>query len=213
MTDATSVLDPPATVTGRGGRGFGRGGSHGTQDDGGDQGDPASEDFERLARMLARISVTLGSLINEDHGVLDTQLRGVFVRTWPQAANILARAIGRLKGEAKQTRLGLLRPSRLQGQLRRAGMTGDMLRMKETSLDFYLNPVDQILTQPLTGTETWGERAVTKLLTWTRPAFKVMNSILGSLLKAFPGMEIVKELKEHVEAGYEIAAARQEDRE
>jgi|ERR1700733_2053700 len=213
MTDNTNVLDPPATVTGRGGRGFGGRGRHGTQDDGGDQGDPTSEDFERLARMLARIGVTLGNLINEDHGVLDAQLREPFVGTWPQAANILARAIGRLQNEANQKRPGLFRPSRLHGQLRRAGLTGDMLRMKETSLDFYLNPVDEILTQPLTGTESWGEQIVTKLLTWTKPAFKVMNSILGSLLKAFPGIEVVKELKEHVEAGYEIAAARQEDRE
>lgn len=40
-----------------------------------------------------------------------------------------------------------------------------------------------------------------------------MNSILGSLLKAFPGMEVVKELKEHVEASYEVAGALAEERE
>ncbi len=92
-------------------------------------------------------------------------------------------------------------------------MTGDMLRMKERSLNFYLNPLDFIISQPLTDKASLGERAIGKLLTWTKPAFKVMNSILGSLLKAFPGMEIVKELKEHVEAGYEIAEAKQEVRE
>ena len=96
--------------------------------------------------------------------------------------------------------------------MQRAGLSGDMLRMKEASLNFYLNPVDEIVTEPLTQKESIGERAIAKLLTWTKPAFKVMNSILGSLLKAFPGMEVVKELKEHVEAGYEIAGAKQEDR-
>jgi hypothetical protein len=51
------------------------------------------------------------------------------------------------------------------------------------------------------------------LLTWFKPAGKVMNSILGSLVKAFPGMEIVKELKEHIEASYETAGAMREERE
>jgi hypothetical protein len=68
--------------------------------------------------------------------------------------------------------------------------------------------VDEIITQPLTQ-ETLSDKLIRKLLTWTKPTFKVMNSILGSLLKAFPGMEVVKELKEHVEAAYEIAESKQ----
>jgi|HubBroStandDraft_4_1064222.scaffolds.fasta_scaffold17749_3 hypothetical protein len=212
MPRKRSVLKSPVTATGRGVRGSGRGGRHGTRDNGGDTGNPSSEDFRRLAKMLARINVTLGNLINEDHGVLDPKLRAQFIRTWPQAANNLTQAIRRLHEEAIQTPSAVHRANPLSRQLGRAGLTGDMLRMKEESLDFYLNPVDQVLTQPLTGKESWGEKAVTKLLTWTKPAFKVMNSILGSLLKAFPGMEVVKELKEHIEAGYEIAGAKAEDR-
>jgi hypothetical protein len=163
--------------------------------------------------MLARISVTLGNLINLNYQVLDHELRGEFVRTWPQAANNLANAIRRLHEEANTIRTGSPKQSRLRSQLQRVGMTGDMLRMKERSLNLYLDPVDQIISQPLTDKANLGERAIEKLLTWTKPAFKVMNSILGSLLKAFPGMEVVKELKEHVEAGYEIAGAKQEVRE
>jgi hypothetical protein len=213
MSDKMDILDPPSTVTGLGGRGFDRGGRHGTRGDGGDTGDPNPGDFERLARMLARISVTLGNLINLNFQVLDHELRGEFVRTWPQAASNLANAIRRLREEANTLRSGLPKQSRLRSQLQRVGMTGDMLRMKERSLNLYLNPVDQIISQPLTGKASLGERAIEKLLTWTKPAFKVMNSILGSLLKAFPGMEVVKELKEHVEAAYEIAGAKQEVRE
>jgi hypothetical protein len=163
--------------------------------------------------MLARISVTLGNLINLNYQVLDHELRGEFVRTWPQAANNLANAIRRLHEEANTIRTGSPKQSRLRSQLQRVGMTGDMLRMKERSLNLYLDPVDQIISQPLTDKANLGERAIETLLTWTKPAFKVMNSILGSLLKAFPGMEVVKELKEHVEAGYEIAGAKQEVRE
>jgi len=212
MPKKRKVLKSTATAAGRGGRGFGRGGGHGTRDDGGDTGNPSSQDFQRLAKMLARINVTLGNLINEDHGVLDPKLRAQFIRTWPQAANNLTRTIRRLHEEAIRTPSAAHRPNPLGRQLGRAGLTGDMLRMKETSLNFYLDPVDQIITQPLTGTETLGEKVLSKLLTWTKPALKVMNSILGSLLKAFPGMEVVKELKDHVEAGYEIAGAKEEDR-
>jgi hypothetical protein len=135
------------------------------------------------------------------------------VRTWPQAANNLAQAIRRLLEESIRVQSVSDEPRKLRRQLERAGLTGPMLRMKETSLNFYLDPIDRIVDQPLIGKESLGQKVVNKLLTWTKPAFKVMNSILGSLLKAFPGMEVVKELKEHVEASYEVAGALEEERE
>lgn len=205
-------LNPHLTRTGRSGKGTGRGGRQGAKHDGGDPEDPSWQDFERLAKMLGRVSETLERLINSTPSVLDHALQEEFIRTWPRAGNNLARAIERLHEEAILHRTQFPEKSRLRGQLQRAGLCGDMLRMKEVSLNFYLNPVDEIVTEPLTNKESIGERVITKLLTWTKPAFKVMNSILGSLLKAFPGMEVVKELKEHVEAGYEIAEAKQEDR-
>jgi hypothetical protein len=213
MTDETNVLDPPGGVTKRRGRGAGWGGSHGTQGDDGDEDDPSIDDFKRLARMLSRIRASLGNLINRDIGIIDPELRAHFVRTWPQASDILALAIHRLLEEAIRGHSASDRPSRLRRQLEKAGLTGSMLRMKETSLNFYVDPIDRIFAQPLTGKESLGEKVVNKLLTWTKPAFKVMNSILGSLLKAFPGMEVVKELKEHVEASYEVAGELEEERE
>jgi len=212
MTDETKVLDLPGGVIKQAGHGAGWGGSHGTQGDDGGEDDP-SNDFDRLARMLARISASLGNLINRDHGVLDPELRTQFVRTWPQAANNLTQAIRRLREEAILAQSSSDKPSKLRRQLERAGMTGSMLRMKETSLNFYLDPIDRIVAQPLTGKESLGEKVVNKLLTWTKPGFKVINSILGSLLKAFPGLEVVKELKEHVEASYEVAGGLEEERE
>lgn len=211
MTEETEVLDPPGSATRRRGHGAGWGGSDGTQGDDGDEGDPLI-DFERLARMLARISATLGNLINHDLGVLDPKLRAQFVRTWPQAANRLDRVILSLR-KANPVQSDSDKPSRLRGQLVRAGLTGQMLRMKETSLNFYLDPIDRIVDQPLTGKENLGQKFANKLLIWTKPAFKVMNSIPGSLLKAFPGVEVVKELKEHVEASYEVAGALEEEQE
>jgi len=213
ISDKPKVADERLADTGRGGKGFGKGGRRGSHGDSGDTDNPIPEDFERLARMLARMSATLETLINFDYRLVDQELRGEFVRVWPRAANILASAIQRLLQEANRERLGLATQSRIRGQLQRAGMTGDMLRMKERSLTFYLDPVDKIISQPLTEGSSLGERVLDKLLSWTKPAFKVMNSILGSLLKAFPGMEVVKEVKEHVEAGYEIAEAKQDARE
>ena len=177
------------------------------------EGDPFIGDFERLARMLDRIGTTLGNLINRDLEVLDPRLRAQFVANWPQAAYNLTQAILRLRAEAIHAQLPSGKSRILRRQLERAGLTGSMLRMKETSLNFYLDPIDRIVDQPLTSKESLGQRVVNKLLRWTKPGFKVMNSILGSLLKAFPGMEVVKELKEHVEASYEVAGALAEERE
>jgi hypothetical protein len=163
--------------------------------------------------MLERLRGTLGSLAHDELGVLNATLKSQFVRTWPGADERLVHAIDRLRALAIPTPSARSRSTRLRRQLGSAGLTGSMLLMKETSLDYYLNPIDRIVAQPLTGQESWGEKAVRKLLTWTKPGFKVMNSILGSLLKAFPGMDVVKEFKEHVEASYEVADALGEERE
>lgn len=213
MTGETNVLDSPGGATKRRSHGSGWGGRHGPRGGDGDENDPLSNDFTRLAKMLARIGSSLGNLINRDHGIIDPELRAQFVRTWPHAADNLAQAIRRLLEEAIRVQSASDKPSRLRRQLERAGLTGPMLRMKETSLNFYLDPIDRIFDQPLTGKESLGQRVVNKLLAWAKPAFKVMNSILGSLLRAFPGMEVVKELKEHVEASYEVAGALEEERE
>jgi len=213
MTEETRLRDRPGGVIKRGGRGTGWGGRLGAHGDDGDEGDPLIGDFERLARMLDRIDTTLGNLINRDLGVLDPRLRAQFAANWPQAAYNLTQAIVRLRTEAIRAPLPSSKSRTLRRQLERAGLTGSMLRMKETSLNFYLDPIDRIVDQPLTGKESLGQRFVKKLVTWTKPGFKAINSILGSLLKAFPGMEVVKELKEHVEASYEVAGALAEERE
>lgn len=212
MTEETNLLEQSGGATKRRGRGAGWGGSHGTQGDDGDEDDPIIDDFMLLARMLARIDVSLGNLINRDYGIVDPKLRAQFVQTWPQASYNLAQAIRQLREASILASIANKR-STLRRKLERSGMTGPMLRMKDASLNFYLDPIDRIVAQPLTEKESLAEKVMNKLVTWTKPAFKVMNSILGSLLKAFPGMEVVKELKEHVEASYEVAGALEEERE
>ena len=85
--------------------------------------------------------------------------------------------------------------------------------MKEVSLNYHLDHVDQAIFNDVQLKPSIPDRVIKKLVTWVKPAGRVMNSVLGSLLKAFPGMEIVKELKEHLEASYETADAIREEQE
>lgn len=169
MTQEANLQDRPGGVIKRGGRGTGWGGRLGAHGDDGDEGDPFIGDFERLARMLDRIGTTLGNLINRDLEVLDPRLRAQFVANWPQAAYNLTQAILRLRAEAIHAQLPSGKSRILRRQLERAGLTGSMLRMKETSLNFYLDPIDRIVDQPLTSKESLGQRVVNKLLRWTKP--------------------------------------------
>jgi len=171
-------------------------------------------DFDRLAGMLIRIEKSLGDLTTRHPGIVDPELRSAFLKTWAQASRNLKQVIVRLQNESPSNDR-----STLHRELERAGLTGAMLQMKEMSLYFYLDPIDKffveysktidrIVSQPLTGKESLAEKAFDWLLKWVKPGFKVINSILGSLPKAaFPGIEVVKELKEHVEASYEVADA------
>jgi len=93
-----------------------------------------------------------------------------------------------------------------------------MLKMKEKSLYYHLDPLDAEITTYQAATTTKpiltlpeDEGLFKRLLFLVKPATKVMNSIVGSIPAAiFPGKEIFKEVKEHVEAGYEAVQLSRE---
>jgi hypothetical protein len=193
----------------------GPGGPRGPNQDPGSPGQPefpSDDDFERLAKMLERIRVTLKGVIFVQAEIAPTELQREFGKNWREADEHLDDAISRLRHPRRSST-----PNQsdrgLRSRLVNAGMTGEMLRMKEVSLTYHLDAIDGIIFEDSAAKASLGERAIKKLLTWFKPAGKVMNSILGSLVKAFPGMEIVKELKEHIEASYETAGAMREERE
>jgi hypothetical protein len=95
--------------------------------------------------------------------------------------------------------------SRLNPLLEQAGFTGAMLGMKEYSLAYQLFRAQKTLVS-----YSQKETSLEKLVRWVKPAFKVMNSVMGSLLTVFPGLEMAKEFKEHVEAGYEVVETAQD---
>jgi hypothetical protein len=209
----SNVLNPPRTVTGGGG-----GGQLGFDRPGGKFDRPPDDDLTRLARMVERISRTLNDLIHLEPKILPELLAAELEAVWPEAQNNFTQIIKILRSEL----LIAVPPVNLVAELERAGLTGPMLRMKGNSLYFFLNQIDAsveaykgqyanydkpILTYP-------DYKGIVKtLLGWLKPGFKVMNSILGSLPDVLPGKEIVKELKEHAEAGYEVGEHLAEQRE
>jgi len=173
---------------------------------------PSDDDFERLARMLERIRKTLALLIHLNPPVIADELQLEFVKNWPEAEEQLVRAISQLREPRSDISAA---PSRrlLRRRLASAGMTGEMLRMKEVSLNYHLDRVERTIFDDVQLKPSVTDRVIATLVRWFRPASKVVNSILGSVINAFPGIEIVKELKEHLEASYEIADATREERE
>jgi hypothetical protein len=187
---------------GRGGRGVEFG------DSGSGAGSPADDDFDRLAGMLELIGHTLKSLIYLKPPLLSLELREQFVVIWPETEREIDFVVGRLR---RVPRLSRASRSVMYRHLQTAGLAGPMLKMKERSLKHHLNPLgdairdyssrqSEILTLPEDG------GLIRRLLKWVKPASKVMNSVMGSVPAiVFPGKELVKEVKEHVEAGYEAA--------
>lgn len=162
------------------------------------QGDDGN-DFSGLPVMLERIRKTLGNLVKVAPLVVPVELVTELQQTWPIAEKRLRDAIATVSNKNVS--------SRVISALKEAGLTGAMLKMKQVSVEYHMNRIDQaILTYPK---ESWKE----KLFGVVKPGFKIMNSILGSFFKAIPGVEAVKEFKDHLEAGYEAGENLTEGRE
>jgi hypothetical protein len=156
--------------------------------------------------MMRRIRETLDLVVHIEPPVVPEPLNASFVRTWPEVDASFTRAISYLRKPLSPT---------VRRQLVAAGLTGEMLHMKQDSLDYHLDQLAlaikerPIITAPLSERVSGLER----LVKWFKPSATTINSVLGSMPKAIPGVEIAKEFKEHLEAGWEIVEARQEDRE
>jgi hypothetical protein len=153
------------------------------------------DEFDRLVAMIELIRKTLGRLVEIKRPVIPSELQSPIYESWPRANESLRTAIATLQN--KQYR-PLLKP-----QIEAAGFTGEMLDMKETSLNYHMARVDKAIL-----TYNNNETKLEKFLKWIKPGFKVMNSILGSL-SAIPGVEVGKEFKEHLESAYEVVEAGQ----
>jgi hypothetical protein len=153
------------------------------------------DEFKRVIRMLVGIRMTLRRLVRMKNPILPRELHLPISKSWPAAETGFHTAIMALRDKRQRETLRIY--------LVQNGFTGVMLDMKETSLNYHMRQVQEQVSK-----HEKKQSKVEKFLKWLKPGFKVMNSILGSL-SAIPGVDVVKEYKEHVEAGYEVTEASQ----
>lgn len=144
-------------------------------------------DRQRLVWMLETMRQILESTVYSEPSPFPSELRTWFLEAWPEAEKSLKDAIAVLRSPAQF--------ETMYPRLRTVGLTGTSLQFKTASMEYHGRKyVGEFLTYP--GRITWGER----LARFAKPAFKCMNSIMGSLKEVLPGIEFAKEFKEHVEA-------------
>ena len=148
-----------------------------------------AKDPERLIWMLNTIRATLKFLVQfDDPPVLDFHMRTLFRARWAEVEVAINKAVATLQTQYEQ----------LVSNLADAGMTDGMLELKNTSL---ARCVDGLYHEVKTSSRILD-------LKWLKPTLKCMNTILFSLMRAIPGVEMVKEYKDHFEVGLDIAEAK-----
>jgi hypothetical protein len=153
------------------------------------------DEFDRVAAMLESIRKTLERLVIVTPRVVPQELHPSIRQSWHQAEEGFKTAIATLQDKTQRVELN--------PKLEAAGFTGEMLDMKETSLNYHMAGVDKAILS-YNNNDTMLE----KFVRWIKPGFKVMNSVLGSL-STIPGVEVGKEFKEHLESAYEVVETGQ----
>jgi hypothetical protein len=186
----------------------GGGGQVGSTTAGSQSDDPP--DNERLARMLERIRSTLNKLVHLHPKIMPEPIATNLANTWPEVQSSLSQIIGVLRG---QVSINLPPNTNLAKLLETAGLTGEMLRMKEASLLYFLLNIEVSLSgyeKKHSATDrpvlTYPEKKglLERFFGFLKPGFTVINSILGSLPDVFGAKEMIKEFKDHTEAGYAV---------
>ena len=204
-----SVLDAPTITTGGTTRRRGGGGGSSTPEGArGGAGAPAGDDFDRLAAMLEKIRDMLYAIIFCDYPIVPNEIGNLLRDVWQEVDGLFQVPIDGLRSD--------VRPEEWLVLLSRAGLTGQMLRMKETSLNYCLQ-------QSATAVEQYKEKrrakekkpgVIKKILRRFSPFFEVANSIIGSIPEIiFPGKDAVKEAKEHTHAAVTAAEVGLEEEE
>lgn len=153
------------------------------------------DEFDRVIAMLQSIRKTLETLVRLTPRVVPQELHPSIGQSWHRADEGFKTAIATLQDKTQRVELN--------SELEAAGFTGEMLDMKETSLNYHMARVDKAIL-----TYNNNETMLEKFVRWIKPGFKVMNSVLGSL-STIPGVEVGKEFKEHLESAYEVVETGQ----
>lgn len=148
---------------------------------------PGGTDRELLVWILVTIENELYRFVHGREKFFAGSWRRDFQAVWPTIVSCFDTAHAELE-----------KPSEALGrQLALAGLSGDMLSLKAERLASYTNVLREALgEQSITNPRPRRRGVIAKIRDLV---FGAMNSILGSLSKAFPVLEAVKEYKEHVE--------------
>jgi hypothetical protein len=153
------------------------------------------DEFDRVAAMFESIRTRLEKLETIAPRVVLQELHPTISQSWHRADEGFKTAIAYLQNKDQRVEL--------KPKLEAAGFTGEMLDMKETSLNYHMARVDKAIL-----TYNNNETMLEKFVRWIKPGFNVMNSVLGSLT-TIPGVEVGKEFKEHLESAYEVVETGQ----
>jgi hypothetical protein len=162
-----------------------------------------NRDFDRIIKMLETIEDSLSRLVGVKRHFIPARLHPSIKKGWAGAHQSIRVAIATLDDKTKR--------QTLLPALQTAGMTGVMLEMKAESVDFHLERTKEaILTYEKADQKPKGKDLL-RFLRCLVPGSIVINSVAGSLSRALPPLEIVKEFKDHVEAGSKVAELAAED--
>jgi hypothetical protein len=146
------------------------------------------DDQKRLVWMLETIRQTLHDLIEfNTPSLIPAEQRPLFTQNWPEVETAFKDAIATIT----KNHAGLVL------NLKQAGMAGPMLEMKSKSLQ---RCVDGLYREVQTSSPIFS-------LKWLKPTSKCMNTIIGSLLRTVPGLEVAKEYKDHFEVAVDVMEA------
>jgi hypothetical protein len=169
-------------------------------------------DRESLARFLIDSEQVLRLFVDYRSNLLPEYMHGAFVESWGAVRDAIQDAIAILRGS---TAVDLRRPlppslrfddEELERRLEFFGLTGIQLHLKLTSFYHTYQQVMQappfeeiIVIPPVTPRQRELQKKKGGWMGWL---LEKINSILGSLAKVIPSVDIVKEFKEMAESGY-----------
>jgi hypothetical protein len=170
-----------------------------------------SGDREALIAFLQDTRQFLRAVIEIRHITLPQYLHTAATAAWPEVDAAFDDAVAVLRGDDRQLRRPPPRAFERRGddldrELEFFGLAGSQLQLKLASFDatfdelFEAPSFVQVMTAPVvSAVQATARRRKSKLVEWLFPK---INSILGSLSKVIPGVDVIKEFKEMAEAGY-----------
>lgn len=174
-----------------------------------------SRDRASLAEFLLNTRTILNLFVDYREVLLPGYMRNEFLEAWPHVESTINGVVRMMQEEASESEIEYYSQGsfhtigELDGLLEFYGLSGVQLQLKLASFYHTYNQLMQPpdMAQVITGQydrqrNPNAPKQKSRFMRWLLPK---INSILGSLARAVPGVDIVKEFKEMSEYGCEEA--------